>query len=184
MENSWWTTGWPFRLWHFSRWHQNKSYVLVRGAYTKTRHLFWCQREVCHNLNGHPVCVGAAWVRTERRSRSHGWCVSDEDDEGSGGRQKKCGIWPFYLYSVWTRVRHCFWPHSCGRCPGDLDCNANRSYPMPAHDHPKYFLCNVSLFSFSSCNQGSKSRPLMRGLWCSNGWLIGKSCVVSLRLSL
>ena len=48
-------TGWPFRLCQTSRWHQNKSSVLIWGAYTKTQHLFWCQREVCHNLNGHPV---------------------------------------------------------------------------------------------------------------------------------
>ena len=46
-------TGWPFRLCQTSHWHQNKSSVLIWGAYTKTQHLFLCQRAVWHNLNGH-----------------------------------------------------------------------------------------------------------------------------------
>ena len=49
------TTGWPFRLCQTSRWRQNKGCVLVHGPHNKTKLLFWCQREVCHNLNGHPV---------------------------------------------------------------------------------------------------------------------------------
>ena len=48
-------TGWPLRLWQTSRWLQNKSCVLVHGPHTKTELLFWSQREVWHNLDGHPV---------------------------------------------------------------------------------------------------------------------------------
>ena len=36
---------------------KNRSSVLVWGPCTKTQHLLWCQREVCHNLNGHPVLM-------------------------------------------------------------------------------------------------------------------------------
>ena len=36
-----------------SRWHQNNS--LVWGPCTKMQPLFWCQREVWQNPNGHPV---------------------------------------------------------------------------------------------------------------------------------
>ena len=49
------TTGWPFRLCQTFRWDWNKSSVLVHGFHTKMELLFWCQWEVCHNLNGHPV---------------------------------------------------------------------------------------------------------------------------------
>ena len=50
-------TGWPFRLCQTSRWHQNKSSVLVWGPCTKTQLMFWCQWEVWHNLNGHPAQI-------------------------------------------------------------------------------------------------------------------------------
>ena len=49
------STGWPFRLWQASCWHQNKSSDLVWGPCTKTQLLFWCQQDICHNLYGHPV---------------------------------------------------------------------------------------------------------------------------------
>ena len=48
-------TGRPLRLCQTSSSHQNKSSVLVWGPCTKTELLFWCQREIWHNLNGHPV---------------------------------------------------------------------------------------------------------------------------------
>ena len=35
--------------------NQNKSSGLGHGPHTKTELLFWCQWEVCHNLNDHPV---------------------------------------------------------------------------------------------------------------------------------
>ena len=54
------STGWPFRLWQTSHWHQNNSSVLVWGLCTKMQLLFWSQREVCHNLNGHPVGWGVS----------------------------------------------------------------------------------------------------------------------------
>ena len=47
--------GWPFRLWQISRWHQNKSSVLVWGPCTQTQPLFWCKQEVWINLNGHTL---------------------------------------------------------------------------------------------------------------------------------
>ena len=50
-----WCTGWPFRLFQTSRWHQNKSSVLVWSPCTKTQPLLWSQREFWNNLNGHPV---------------------------------------------------------------------------------------------------------------------------------
>ena len=40
-----------------SRWHQNKGCVLVHGPHTKTELKLWCQREVWHNLNIHPVQI-------------------------------------------------------------------------------------------------------------------------------
>ena len=46
------TAGWLFRLCQTSRWHVNKSCVLVHGRHTKTELLFWCQ-QVWHN--DHPV---------------------------------------------------------------------------------------------------------------------------------
>ena len=42
-----------FRLCQTSCWHQNWS--LVRGSCAITELLFWCQQEVWHNLNCHPV---------------------------------------------------------------------------------------------------------------------------------
>ena len=36
-------TGWPFKLFPTSRWHQDKGCVLVHGPHTKTELLFWCQ---------------------------------------------------------------------------------------------------------------------------------------------
>ena len=56
-------TGWPFRLCETSRWHQNKSSVFVRVAYTKTQHLFLCQRKVWHRLNGRRVSLSPVWSR-------------------------------------------------------------------------------------------------------------------------
>ena len=49
------STGWSLRLYQTTCWQQNKSSVLIWGAFTKSLHLFWCQREVWHNQNGHPV---------------------------------------------------------------------------------------------------------------------------------
>ena len=49
------STGWPFRLFQTSRWHQNKGCILVHGSHTKTELLFWCQREVWINVMRHPV---------------------------------------------------------------------------------------------------------------------------------
>ena len=34
---------------------QDKSSVLICGAFTKTQHLLLCQREVLNNMHGHPV---------------------------------------------------------------------------------------------------------------------------------
>ena len=50
-------TRWPFTLFPTSRWHQNKSPVLVGDLCTKTQPLFWCKWEIGNNLNGHPVQV-------------------------------------------------------------------------------------------------------------------------------
>ena len=48
-------TGWPFRLFQTSHWHQNKSWILVHRPYTKSQLLFWYQWEVLNNLHSHPV---------------------------------------------------------------------------------------------------------------------------------
>ena len=65
----------PFRLCQTSRWHQNTSSVLVWGSCTKTELLLWCQREVCHNLIGHPVllhlAVGAIKAILQKMYRNH-----------------------------------------------------------------------------------------------------------------
>ena len=49
------STGWPFRLCQSTGWLQSKSSVLVWSPCTITQPLFWSQKEVWHNLNGHPV---------------------------------------------------------------------------------------------------------------------------------
>ena len=53
-------TGWPLKLFQTSRWHQNKGCVLVHVPHTKTELLFWSQREVRNNLNGHPVVLSVS----------------------------------------------------------------------------------------------------------------------------
>ena len=48
-------TGWPFHLFKTSRWLQNKSSALAWPGQAKAKLLFWSQREVLNNWNGHPV---------------------------------------------------------------------------------------------------------------------------------
>ena len=49
------STGWHISLIQISRWHQNKSSVLVHGLLNKMEVLFWCQQEVWINEMCHPV---------------------------------------------------------------------------------------------------------------------------------
>ena len=66
-------TGWPFSFFKTSRWHQNKSSVLVWGPCTKTQPLFWCQREVLTNVMCHPVVHNSQKLRTEA-TKDHSQC--------------------------------------------------------------------------------------------------------------
>ena len=89
-----------FRVYQTSRWHQNKGCVLVHGPPTKTELFIWCQQEVLHNLNGHPLHVA-------NMSNMHGWHLSQKLMCVSGARSTL--MMTLFRRKWWVRVSCLTW---------------------------------------------------------------------------
>ena len=69
-------TGWPFRLFQTSSWHQNKSSVPVEGPCNKTQFLFWCQPRGWPDVSPCKLAtkvpsISGTWVMDAKRTHSH-----------------------------------------------------------------------------------------------------------------
>ena len=67
-------TGRPLRLFPRCRWHRNISCILVKGAYTETKPLFWCQPNLGNNLIVHPVQCSDINVQILRQIANPQYC--------------------------------------------------------------------------------------------------------------